>query len=82
MAKYRKKPVEVEAVQWIPTSWHKDHLGEDENGVFYLGKGIGHINTLKGFESITSGDYIVTAWGGKSVVAKQQFEQIYEKVEE
>lgn len=83
MAKYRKKPVFVEAVQWIPTSWHEKHLEEDENGVCYVGEGKGLLKTLNGLENILSGDYIVTTfWGGKTVMVKQQFEQTYEKVAE
>jgi hypothetical protein len=80
MAKYRKKPVIVEAEQWWP--------GKHVDGVIYpvpnhepydADKGL--IETSEGPAIIFPGDYIITdEYGDKYVCSQVIFEMMYEPV--
>ena len=84
MARYRKKPVVIEAEQWVapnpddPASLQEDHLmvlygGEDEVGPF------GRINTLEGRMRVRPGDWIITGVAGEHYPIKDEiFQQTYE----
>ncbi|QDX94655.1 hypothetical protein EEL30_21675 [Brevibacillus laterosporus] len=85
MAKYRKKPVVIEAVQWFE--------GMDVEGVFDLASvseawfnktdadGRYFIQTLEGQMSVRNGDYIITGIKGEKYPCKPDiFEATYELV--
>ena len=81
MAKYRKKPVVIEAVQWF-------NLGDHPNVVkaFFLHDpqqiGFGWIKTLAGGHIVTSGDWIITGVKGEHYPCKPDiFEMTYEVAE-
>ena len=81
--KYRKKPVEIDAIRWD---------GENINEIFefcqtaYTDYGTGHrevkIQTLEGPMSASVGDYIIKGVKGEFYPCKPDiFEMTYEKVE-
>ena len=80
MAQYRKKPVVIEATQWLK---HGDHPAvkteivsnmESVDRIFY-------IETLEGQMLVTAGDYIITGVKGEHYPCKPDiFEMTYEKV--
>lgn len=86
--KYRKKPVVIEALQWLGTfeSYHKvcefvgkslqnNHLGQPEPQDIY-------IETLEGTHTATKGDYIIKGIKGEFYPCKPDiFEMTYELVE-
>jgi hypothetical protein len=87
MAKYRKKPVIVEAEQWFP--------GKDVEGVIdmaqfseiYLLPENQHlryqVKTLEGFHVVSPWDWIITGIHGEKYPCKPDiFEKTYELVEE
>ena len=94
MGKYRKKPVEIEAEQFI---WKKQHplLGSSEpsnipNGVIKK-QFIDHqdhqsyykygIETLEGFMECSDGDWIITGVQGEKYPCKPDiFELTYDKI--
>lgn len=84
MFKYRKKPVEIEAVQWSGENNEeiKRFLGVGDAGdYFFTQKYIG-IHTLEGIMKASVGDYIIRGVMGEIYPCKPQiFEQTYEKVE-
>lgn len=75
MAKYKKKPVVIEATQWFK---HGDHpevkfLNEDASK--------GWISTLEGGHIVTPGDWIITGVKGEHYPCKPNiFEMTYEVV--
>ncbi len=75
MAKYRKKPILVDAQQWF--------LGDQIDGiVFKEGDAFGFVDTLEGRMSIYSGDWIVTGIHGERYpVRKEIFEKTYEAID-
>ena len=80
MAKYRKKPVEVDAIQWTG-----DNFGEltdfmhDAYGVD--GKKI-TITTLEGIMTADIGDWIIKGVKGEFYPCKPDiFEQTYERID-
>jgi len=84
MAKYRKKPVVIEAIQW-----HGFEKGPHDLGVTSLGCGLkdrpimGWIKTLEGGHEVTPGDWIITGIKGERYPCKPDiFEATYEKVED
>lgn len=85
MPMFRKKPVEVEAQQFMDGSmldllrWIAKH-----NGVA-MGKtsGVIHISTLEGIMEASPGDWIIRGVKGEFYPCKPDiFEATYEKVEE
>ncbi len=79
MAKYRKKPVVVEAVQWD---------GENTRDIIKWTDGRAYIHdtlcirTLEGDHKARRGDYIIKGIQGEFYPCKPDiFEQMYEKVE-
>lgn len=73
MAKYRKRPIIVEAEQWFP--------GKAVDGVYYEGSRPS-ISTLEGVFIVTVGDWIITGIEGERYPCKPSvFETTYELVE-
>ncbi|UOF90805.1 PGDYG domain-containing protein [Fodinisporobacter ferrooxydans] len=88
MAKYRKKPVVVEAEQWFPGK-HIDGVNPGGDIVFDGLKkwvepnGKYYISTLEGDMEVSPGDYIITGVKGEKYPCKPDiFEATYEKVEQ
>lgn len=77
MAKYRKKPVIVEAVQWTRENEKEalSLLGETEHyGCLY-------IKTLEGTMFVSENDYIIRGINGECYPCKPDiFEKTYERV--
>jgi hypothetical protein len=77
--KYRKKPVEVEAVQYDRTKTIPI------DGLCYSAhdgiQGAPHIHTLEGIMEVSHGDWIITGVKGEKYPCKPDiFEMTYEKV--
>lgn len=72
MARYLKKSVVVEAVQWFK---HGDHPAVVAESV---SDAIGHIDTPEGRLSVNPGDWIITGVAGESYPCKPEiFDQLY-----
>ena len=95
MAKYRKKPVVIEAVQWFKPGDHNmvvhpipEHVPMDSNnGEITVSGGLrdqinmGAIKTLEGWHLVTPGDFIITGVKGEHYPCKPDiFEATYEVV--
>ena len=90
MAKFRKKPVVIEATQWFK---HGDHpmvfpvLAHGPNDEHWSpGPGIptefGWISTLEGIMHVTAGDWIITGVKGEHYPCKPDiFSMTYEEIE-
>jgi hypothetical protein len=81
MAKYRKKPVVIEATQWFKLGDHPDvvkaFFSHDPQQI-----GFGWIKTLEGGHIVTSGDWIITGVKGEHYPCKPDiFEMTYEAIE-
>ena len=83
MAKYRKKPVVVEAVQWTRENWTEMR---GFMGIFPFAVGEQPciiIRTLEGDMMASPGDYIIKGVNGEFYPCKPDiFEKTYERVEE
>ena len=85
--KYRKKPVVIEAVQFVDTEesiLKLSELGLDPVRVDYvdLDNPILKIETLEGLMIATEGDYIIKGVQGESYPCKPDiFEETYEELE-
>jgi hypothetical protein len=86
MATYRKKPVEIEAIQWISDNIEQvyemlgDNLlvvvGDDENNLKHF------INTLEGKMELSWGDYVIKGVKGEFYPCKPDiFELTYNKID-
>lgn len=90
MARYRKKPVEVEAVQWFKVGDHPDvgqydHMFSDpfkkcaECG--HRLRNHGGVKTLEGGMRVCPGDWIITGVKGEHYPCKPDiFAQTYDQV--
>lgn len=77
MAKYRKKPIIIEATQWSGFE-----QGPHDLGIILLSPekpGMGWIGTLEGGHEVTPGDWIITGIKGEKYPCKP--EATYEPVE-
>ena len=73
MAKYRKRPVVIEAVQWQPGS-RVPGVVNDASGP--------HVQTLEGPLHVSPGDWIITGVKGEQYPCKPDiFEATYEPAE-
>lgn len=81
MAKYRKKPIVIEAEQWFPG---KEIAGVENNwNNDPRMSGSYTIRTLEGHLNVSPGDWIITGVKGEKYPCKPDiFEATYEKVEE
>lgn len=76
MAKYRKKPVVIEAVQWFKMGDHPGVYEHESAG------GLGEIWTLEGEMTVAPGDWIITGVKGEQYPCKPDiFEMTYEAAE-
>jgi hypothetical protein len=91
MAKYRKKPVVIEAIRWTGTNWDEvcEFLNVPQNGRGDV-ETLKHdpsrmpviIHTLEGDMRAELGDYIIKGVKGEFYPCKPDiFEQTYEPVE-
>ncbi len=72
MARYSKKPVVIEAVQWFKHGDHPAVLAETARD------GIGYIDTPEGCLRVEAGDWIITGIAGENYPCKPDiFEQLY-----
>ena len=78
MAKFRKKPIVIEAIKWY---------GNNENELFTLGtdwridRGVLYISTLEGNMKADIGDYIIKGVNGELYPCKPDiFEKTYDMV--
>lgn len=79
MAKYRKKPVIIEAIQWFPGMELED-VCEVPN--FGSVPACGLIDTLEGQMRVSSGDWIITGVKGEKYPCKPDiFAATYEPAE-
>ena len=82
MARYRKKPVEVEAVRF--TGENADEIGHFAGfNAFKAGReGALKIKTLEGVMTVSPGDYVIRGVQGEHYPCKPDiFEQTYDAVE-
>lgn len=91
MAKYRKKPVEIEAFQYDGDFMNKDGyyyvpewaVNANLEGILYFENGELFVNTLEGKHHANVGDYIIKGVKGELYPCKPDiFEMTYEAVEE
>lgn len=90
MAKFRKKPVVIEATQWKKTGDHPDvgavpiNRYDDLSGdVNYDPEGYGWIDTLEGGHLVTPGDWIIKGVKGELYPCKPDiFAATYDAVSE
>ena len=84
MSKYRKKPVVIEATQWLQYGDHP--LVEKYKNQQGIIKGIGPygwITTLEGGHIVSPGDWIITGVNGEHYPCKPDiFAKTYDAVEE
>lgn len=79
MPKYRKKPVVIEAEQYIP----EKHEPEGLCWKLDCGADCPHVHTLEGPLFVSDGDYVITGIRGEKYPCKPDvFEATYEKVED
>ena len=78
MAKYRKKPVVIEAVQWWPCMGSRfgvEHQEKDD--------AFGIIRTLEGAMEVSPGDWVITGVKGEKYACKDEiFQMTYDPAEE
>ncbi len=80
MTAYRKKPVVIEAEQWLGWENHED--GDLGVSVSNDDSTTGIIDTLEGPHIVTKGDWIITGVKGERYPCKPDiFEMTYDKVD-
>jgi hypothetical protein len=83
MAKYRKKPVIVEAVQFFKDGPIPDGVKVNVDCLHGKYHPDFYIDTLEGRMTVTEGDYIITGVQGEKYPVKEHiFLETYEPVEE
>ncbi len=84
MAKYRKRPVVIEAEQWHPGKYVEGvrETVHDPGDGTTVSNGYGWIDTLEGPMRVSPGDFIITGVKGEKYPCKPDiFAQTYEPVE-
>lgn len=88
MAKYRKKPVVIEAIQWSGSNWHQMlefaewGEGEENNDAHVEGNKL-FIRTLEGTMEASPGDWVIQGVQGEFYPCKPDiFEATYELVDD
>lgn len=77
--RYRKRPVEVEAIQWDGDNWH-EVLAFTGRGISQHGRTLS-ITTLEGTMTASPGDWIIRGIADELYPCKPDiFEQTYEAV--
>jgi hypothetical protein len=85
MAKYRKKPVIIEAIQFDPHQhpWPECIKPWDSEPVQPRDMSWGYIETLEGRHHVIAGDWIITGVAGEKYPCKDHiFKATYEPVED
>ena len=81
MAKYRKKPVVIEAIQWDGVNIQE--IMDFVNTALKVHEGYLLIPTLEGIMQASEGDYIIKGVKGEFYPCKPDiFEKTYERVED
>jgi len=82
--KFRKKPVVIDAEQFLPKEWEIECVEKFANYGIKTGRATGFIiPTLEGVHELTPGDWIITGVKGETYPCKPDiFEMTYEKVED
>ena len=81
--KYRKKPVVIDAIQWIGSNWYEIDQFITVLHETYPSIGIIKIHTLEGTMEASEGDYIIKGVSGEFYPCKPDiFELTYEKVKD
>lgn len=81
MAKYRKKPVVIEAVQW--NGENVQEVMDFANSALRINEGYLLIPTLEGIMQAAENDYIIKGVKGELYPCKPDiFERTYERVED
>lgn len=79
-AKFRKKPIIVEAVRFSPADWEPYEPRQYPSGVYRQGDTY-FIQTLEGAMIVSEGDWIITGIQGEKYPCKPDiFEATYEPV--
>ena len=79
MASFRKRPIVIEAAQWLGFDQGPHDLGVEVNPI--LKGGLGYIDTLEGGHVVTPGDWIIIGIKGERYPCKPDiFEATYERV--
>ena len=88
MSKYRKKPVEIEAIQFKRNEFEDINEFTHGNAINFRtekcinGKSYCEIKTLEGYMTATEGDYIIKGVNGEFYPCKENiFIKTYEPVE-
>jgi hypothetical protein len=82
MAKFKKKPVVIEATQWFKQGDHPAVTTHRNPTTGRLMRTHGWIDTLEGGHIVTPGDWIITGVKGEHYPCKPDiFEMTYEPVE-
>jgi hypothetical protein len=82
MPKFRKKPVVIEAFQWVPSPGVCPGLESDKHGIEYCIEEY-RLQTPEGPFQVTPGDWIITGINGERYPCKPDiFALTYEPVEE
>lgn len=77
MARFRRRPVEVEAEQWFPGKAMRGVTEKDDPE--QPGERVGEVQTLEGPLYARAGDWIVTGIRGEQYPVKPDiFDEIYE----
>jgi hypothetical protein len=86
MAKYRKKPIIIEAVQFDHTKFHWPegvHAWPHPEGYQPRDMSWGYIDTLEGVMGVMDGDWIITGVAGEKYPCKDAiFKATYDPVED
>lgn len=86
MTRYRKKPIEIEAVQFTGDNWEeiREFTGGDRHVTsLNTESGCIQINTLEGMMFAMKGDYIIKGVKGEFYPCKPDiFDETYEEVKE
>lgn len=81
--KYRKKPIEIEAIQYIGTGESFEAIDEFADGCLYVEDDKPFIKTLEGNMFVSVNDYVIKGVNGEFYPCKPDiFEKTYELVEE
>jgi hypothetical protein len=76
MARYQKKPVVVEAVQWFTHGDHPAVFADSESDAF------GYIDTPEGRLTVQPGDWVITGVAGEHYPCKPDiFEKLYTRAD-
>lgn len=80
--RYRTKPCEIEAVQYVGTGESFEEIDAFTNGYLYIEEDKPFIKTLEGNMFVSVGDYVIRGTIGEYYPCKEKvFLQKYERIE-